>query len=48
MTEVLGDIEGDTYLEGFNPEEWELANISEVLEENGFRFIFKEYIKKVA
>ena len=48
MTEVLGDIEGDTYLEGFNPEEWELANISEVLEENGFSFIFKEYIKKVA
>lgn len=48
MTEVLGDIEGDTYLEGFNPEEWELTNISEVLEENGFRFIFKEYIKKVA
>jgi dihydrofolate reductase len=48
MTEVLGDIEGDIYLEGFNLEEWELINMSEVLEENGFKFIFKEYIKKVA
>jgi len=48
MTEVLGDIEGDTYLEGFNPEEWDLTNMSGVLEENGFSFIFKEYIKKVA
>ena len=48
MTEVLGEIEGDTYLEGFNPEEWNLTNMSEPLEENGFRFIFKEYVKKVS
>ena len=48
MTEVLGEIDGDTYLEGFNPEEWSLTNMSEVLEENGFKFIFKEYVKKVA
>ena len=48
MTEVLGEIDGDTYLEGFNPEEWSLTNMSEVLQENGFRFIFKEYVKKVA
>jgi len=48
MTEVLGEIQGNTYLEGFNPEEWELINMSEVLEENGFKFIFKEYIKIVA
>ena len=47
LTEVLGEIEGDTYLQGFNPEEWNLTNMSEVLEENGFKFIFKEYIKKV-
>jgi hypothetical protein len=48
MTEVLGEVEGDTYLEGFNPEEWNLTNMSEPLEENGFRFIFKEYVKKVS
>jgi dihydrofolate reductase len=47
MTEVLGEIEGDTYLEGFNLEEWSLTYMSELLEENGFKFIFKEYIKKV-
>lgn len=46
LTEVLGEVEGDTYLEGFNPEEWYLTNMSEVLEENGFKFIFKEYVKK--
>ena len=46
LTEVLGEVEGDTYLEGFNPEEWNLTNMSEVLEENGFKFIFKEYVKK--
>ncbi len=48
LTEVLGEVEGDTYLEGFNPEEWNLTNMSEVLEENGFKFIFKEYVKKVS
>jgi dihydrofolate reductase len=47
LTEVLGEVEGDTYLEGFNPEEWNLTNMSEVLEENGFKFIFKEYVKKL-
>ena len=46
FTEVLTEIEGDTYLKGFNPEDWWLTNMSEVLEENGFKFIFKEYIKK--
>jgi len=48
MTEVLSEVEGDTYLEGFNLEEWNLTNMSQVLEENGFKFIFKEYIKKVS
>ena len=48
LTEVWGDIDGDTYLEGFNVEEWTLINISEILEENGFKFIFKEYVKKVS
>ena len=48
MTEILGEIDGDTYLEGFNLEEWNLTYMSQVLEENGFKFIFKEYIKKVS
>jgi dihydrofolate reductase len=48
FTEVLTEIEGDTYLKGFNPEDWWLINMTEVLEENGFRFIFKEYVKKVS
>ena len=48
MTEVLGEIDGDTYLEGFNLEEWNLTYMSQVLEENGLKFIFKEYIKKVS
>jgi dihydrofolate reductase len=48
FTEVLGEIDGDTYLEGFNLEEWNLTYMSELLEENGFKFIFKEYVKKVS
>ena len=48
MTEVLGEIDGDTYLEGFNLEEWNLTYMSQVLEENGLKFIFKEYVKKVS
>jgi hypothetical protein len=47
LTEILSEVEGDTYLEGFNPEEWNLTTISGVLEENGFKFIFKEYVKKL-
>jgi dihydrofolate reductase len=48
LTEVWGDIEGDTYLEGFNPEEWDITYVSNPMEENGFKFIFKEYTKKLA
>lgn len=45
LTRVLAEVEGDTYLEGFNPEEWTLKSTSEVLTENGFQFVFEEYVK---
>jgi dihydrofolate reductase len=45
LTRVLAEVEGDTYLEGFNPEEWTLKSTSEVLIENGFEFVFEEYVK---
>ena len=45
LTRVLAEVEGDTYLEGFNPEEWTLKSTSEVLTENGFEFVFEEYVK---
>jgi dihydrofolate reductase len=34
LTRVLAEVDGDTYLEGFNPQEWTLASTSEVLTEN--------------
>lgn len=47
LTEIWGDIEGDTFLEGFNREEWEVTFVSNPMEENGFKYIFKEFTKKV-
>lgn len=46
LTEVLTEIEGDTYLEGFNIDEWRLIDESEVIEENGFKFKFKVFVRK--
>jgi dihydrofolate reductase len=48
LTEIWGEIEGDTYLEGFNREEWDVTYVSNPMEENGFKFNFKEYTKKLA
>jgi dihydrofolate reductase len=45
LTRVLAEVDGDTYLEGFNPQEWTLVSTSEVLTENGFEFVFEEYVK---
>jgi dihydrofolate reductase len=45
LTRVLAEVDGDTYLEGFNPQEWTLTSTSEVLTENGFEFVFEEYVK---
>jgi len=48
LTRVLTDVEveGDTYFEGFNEEEWELEHGTEVMEENGYKFSFQVYNKK--
>lgn len=46
LTEVLTEVEGDTYLEGFNPEEWEKVYESDIYEENGFKFRFKYFKRK--
>ncbi len=45
FTEIFNTIEGDTYLEGFNINDWKPIYESEVMEENGIEFIFSEYIK---
>lgn len=47
MTEVLGEIDGDTYLQGFNPDEWDLIDESAIYEENGFKFRFKIFLRKI-
>lgn len=47
LTRILTNIEGDVLLEGFDESEWDLVSTSETLEENGFKFIFEEYSKKV-
>jgi dihydrofolate reductase len=43
---VLAEVEGDTYLQGFNPDEWVLINESAIYEENGFKYRFKYFQRK--
>ena len=45
VTRVIGDIEGDVFLEGLKFEDWVETFKSDVLEENGFKFQFHEYKK---
>ena len=45
LTRVLAEVDGDVYLEGFDASEWSLASSSEVMEENGLKFIFEVYEK---
>lgn len=45
LTRVLSDVEGDVYLEGFNETEWKLISRSDVMEENGYQFVFEYYEK---
>ena len=46
LTEVLVEVEGDTYLQGFNPDEWDLIYESAIYEENGFKYRFKYFQRK--
>lgn len=46
LTEVFTEIEGDTYLEGFKPEEWLSVYESAIYEENGFKYRFKYFTRK--
>lgn len=47
LTRVFTNIEGDVFLDGFDESEWDLRLASEIHEENGFRFQFEVYDKKV-
>jgi dihydrofolate reductase len=47
LTRIHAEIEGDVYLEGFNPDEWVLDKASLIMEENGLKFRFEEYSRKV-
>ena len=46
LTEVLAEVEGDTYLQGFNLDEWVLTYESAIYEENGFKYRFKYFQRK--
>lgn len=44
MTKVFKTIpDGDTYLKGFNENEWEITKVSELKEYNGIHYRFEEY-----
>lgn len=48
LTRIYTNIEGDIFLDGFNETEWELVSATEKQEENGFKFNFEVYKKKVS
>jgi dihydrofolate reductase len=48
LTRILSDVEGDVYLKGFNPDEWDETRVDDVVhEENGLEYVFLVYTKKV-
>lgn len=46
LTQIYSNVEGDVYLEGLEPNNWNLVEGSELHEENGFKFRFELYEKK--
>lgn len=48
LTRIMKEIEGDTFLEGFNYDEWTLVSTSQVISENELDYVFEEYVKKVS
>jgi dihydrofolate reductase len=47
LTQINADIEGDIFLEGFDREEWMPLLKSQEMEENGLKFRFYTYVKKI-
>ena len=43
LTQILSEIEGDTYLEGLDFDEWVLTESSDVIEENDVKFMFTTF-----
>lgn len=43
LTRIHAEVEGDTYLVGFNPQEWLLSHREEKISENGYEFTFEVY-----
>ena len=46
LTRVNCNIDGDTFLKGFNEDEWVRLLSSDVISENGFTFYFESYKRK--
>lgn len=48
LTRILSDVDGDVYLKGFNPYEWDEFRVDDIEhEENGLKYMFLLYRKKV-
>lgn len=45
LTQILSDVEGDTYLDGLDFSEWTLTETSPKMEENGIEFRFATFDK---
>jgi dihydrofolate reductase len=48
LTRILSEVDGDVYLKGFNPDEWDEFRVDAIEhEENGLKYVFLLYTKKV-
>jgi dihydrofolate reductase len=46
LTQIYGNVEGDTFLEGLDPSDWGLVSAEKMMEENGVNFRFEVYERK--
>ncbi len=46
LTKIYNEVEGDIYLTGLNENDWDMKEISEMIEENGYSYTINYYEKK--
>lgn len=45
LTRIHASYEGDAYFPAFNPEDWHLASVQELLSSQGIKLSFERYLR---
>lgn len=43
LTRIMAEVDGDTYLEGIEPQDWVLIGFEGPVEEDGLKYVFQNY-----